>query len=122
MARDLLLGPALRAPRDDILEAADALGRSAPTWFGVNVWCGLDPDARRARELIGGQMEGLYKIPYDKFQHVAPAGDATAVAEWLGAFVDAGAEHITLIPVADTVDAGIDHAAKVRALLLDHVS
>ena len=108
--------------RSEILEAAAALGRPTPTWFGVNVWCGLDGDAGRARELIGSQMERLYKIPYDKFQNVAPAGDAHAVAEWLAPFVDAGAEHLTLIPVAENVQAGIDHVAKVRELLLDHTS
>ncbi|EWT07776.1 oxidoreductase [Intrasporangium chromatireducens Q5-1] len=103
--------------RGEILEATRALGRPEPTWFGVNVWCGLDSNGETARGLIGERMEALYKLPYEKFQHVAPAGTPEHVAEWLTAFVDGGAEHITLIPVAASVEAGLEHAAKVRELL-----
>jgi alkanesulfonate monooxygenase SsuD/methylene tetrahydromethanopterin reductase-like flavin-dependent oxidoreductase (luciferase family) len=103
--------------RGQILDATRDLGRPAPTWFGINIWCGLDADVSAARRMLGERMQELYKIPYDKFQHVAPAGDPAMVAEWLGAFIDAGADHITLVPVADSLDAGIDHVAAVRELL-----
>lgn len=102
--------------RSEILEMAHGLGR-APDWFGVNVWCGLDADADAARSLLGERMQALYKLPPEKFQHVAPAADPAFVAEWLSAFVDAGAEHVTLIPVASSVEAGVDHVAAVRELL-----
>lgn len=104
--------------RTQILEAAERLGRPTPTWFGVNVWCGLDADPDRARILIGERMQALYKLPYEKFQHVAPAGEPAQVAEWLADFVAGGAEHVTLIPVASSVEAGIEHASRVRELLL----
>lgn len=103
--------------RQEILAAADDLDRPAPTWFGVNVWCGLHADSARARDLISRRMEALYKIPYDRFQHVAPAGSPAAVAEWLSAFVDGGAEQLTLIPVAGSVEEGIEQVAEVRRLL-----
>jgi alkanesulfonate monooxygenase SsuD/methylene tetrahydromethanopterin reductase-like flavin-dependent oxidoreductase (luciferase family) len=35
--------------RHEIAEAAKARGRDVPRWYGVNVWCGLDPDEGRAR-------------------------------------------------------------------------
>lgn len=100
-----------------ILEAAADLDREPPSWFGVNVWCGLDDDPNRAREMLGSKMERLYRLPYEKFQHIAPAGTPQQVAEWLAAFVDAGAEHLTLVPVAASVEAEIDAAAEVRERL-----
>jgi alkanesulfonate monooxygenase SsuD/methylene tetrahydromethanopterin reductase-like flavin-dependent oxidoreductase (luciferase family) len=102
--------------RQQTLELADSLGRR-PDWFGVNVWCGLDSDPATARGLLGRRMEALYKLPPEKFQHVAPAGDPAEVAAWLAPFVGGGAEHITLIPVASSIEAGIDHAARVKELL-----
>lgn len=104
--------------REEILDATAARGRPEPSWFGVNVWCGLDTDASTARSLIGARMEALYKIPYDRFQNVAPAGDAAQIAQWLADFVRCGAEHITLIPVATSLEAGIDQSAEVRERLL----
>lgn len=102
--------------RQEILEMAAGLGRT-PDWFGVNVWCGLDADPKTARSLLGERMHDLYKLPPEKFQNVAPAGAPAQVAEWLSHFVAAGAEHVTLIPVASSVEQGIEHAAVVRQLL-----
>lgn len=104
--------------RDEIMERTRSLGRPDPTWFGVNVWCGLDDDTVTARALIGERMQALYKLPYDSFQHLAPAGPPEQVADWLRSFVSGGAEHITLIPVAAALEAGIEHAARVRELLV----
>ncbi|AJE87274.1 oxidoreductase [Streptomyces albus] len=101
-----------------IAEAAEERGRAVPGWYGLNVWCGLDRAERRARELLAHRMESLYRVPYEKFQHVAPAGTPSQVAAWLAEFVGSGAEHVTLIPAASSPEAGIEYAAEVRALLL----
>jgi alkanesulfonate monooxygenase SsuD/methylene tetrahydromethanopterin reductase-like flavin-dependent oxidoreductase (luciferase family) len=93
------------------------LGRPAPTWFGVNVWCGLGIDSAVARNLLAERMQSLYRLPREKFQHVAPAGTPAEVADWLGAFVDAGATHVTVVPVAESVEAGIDAVAEVGSRL-----
>jgi alkanesulfonate monooxygenase SsuD/methylene tetrahydromethanopterin reductase-like flavin-dependent oxidoreductase (luciferase family) len=103
--------------RQRILDAAAALGRPAPTWFGVNVWCGLGIDSAVARNLLAERMQSLYRLPREKFQHVAPAGTPAEVADWLGAFVDAGATHVTVVPVAESVEAGIDAVAEVGSRL-----
>jgi alkanesulfonate monooxygenase SsuD/methylene tetrahydromethanopterin reductase-like flavin-dependent oxidoreductase (luciferase family) len=100
--------------RSQILAAAADLGRAAPPWFGVNVWCGLDPDLERARELLAAKMERLYRLPYEKFRHLAPAGTPKQVAEFLRPFTEAGAEHVTLVPAGASVQAGIDAVAEVR--------
>jgi alkanesulfonate monooxygenase SsuD/methylene tetrahydromethanopterin reductase-like flavin-dependent oxidoreductase (luciferase family) len=45
---------------EDRREAAAAdLGRESPSWFGVNVWCGLDADPGRGREMLAAKMERL---------------------------------------------------------------
>ncbi len=58
--------------REQIAEAAAALGRPAPPWFGINVWCGLDADAAQARRLLASQLEGLYHLPFGKFERLTP--------------------------------------------------
>jgi alkanesulfonate monooxygenase SsuD/methylene tetrahydromethanopterin reductase-like flavin-dependent oxidoreductase (luciferase family) len=104
--------------RHEIAEAAKARGRDVPRWYVVNVWCGLDPDEGRARELLAHEMETLYQLPYQKFERVAPTGTPGQVAQWLAPFVEAGAEHITLVPAASSPEAGIDYVAEVRNQLL----
>lgn len=103
--------------RTKILAAAAELGR-APDAFGVNVWCGLDNDPDVAENLIAERMSAMYRLPREKFQHVAPAGTPKQVADWLSTFVDAGARNITIIPVGCDGDAEIDHAAAVREILI----
>ena len=109
--------------RTRILEAAVGFDRTAvPSWFGVNVWCGLDSDPGRARELLAARMEGLYRLPFERFQHVAPAGTPEQVADFLQPFVESGAGHLTLIPVASSGEAGIDAVAQVGELLRQRVA
>ncbi|MDH6284706.1 LLM class flavin-dependent oxidoreductase [Prescottella agglutinans] len=103
--------------RTAILDAAAQKDRTVNS-FGVNVWCGLDTDSSVADRLVGEQMGALYQLPRDKFRHLAPAGTPEQVAEWLSSFVEAGADNITLVPVAASMESAIEHAASVRALLL----
>jgi alkanesulfonate monooxygenase SsuD/methylene tetrahydromethanopterin reductase-like flavin-dependent oxidoreductase (luciferase family) len=102
------------ATRSRILEAAADLGREAPPWFGVNVWCGLDADPGRGREMLAEKMERLYRLPQEKFRYLAPAGTPKQVAEFLRPFAEAGAGHITLVPAGESVEAEIDAVAEVR--------
>lgn len=81
------------------------------------MWCGLGSDGDRARELLGRRMQALYNQPPDRFQHVTAAGTPEQVAEKFVPFVEAGAEHLTIVTVADSVHDGIDLAAEVRRLL-----
>jgi len=100
-----------------IRDATAESGRPAPWWFGLSMWCGLGSDGDRARELLGRRMQALYNQPPERFQHVTAAGTPEQVAEKLAPFVQAGAEHLTIITVADSVHDGIDLAAEVRRLL-----
>lgn len=106
--------------RSAILDAAAKENRE-PNSFGVNVWCGLDDNAEVADRLVGEKMQDLYQLPREKFRHLAPAGTPEQVAEWLTAFVDAGADNITLVPAAASMDAALEHVAAVRTLLVEHL-
>jgi alkanesulfonate monooxygenase SsuD/methylene tetrahydromethanopterin reductase-like flavin-dependent oxidoreductase (luciferase family) len=108
--------------RQEIAAAAAGLGREPPAWYGLNVWCGLDADQARARRLLAREMEALYRLPFERFERLAPAGTPAQVADWLAPFVAAGAEHVTVIPAASSPEAGIEHAAAVRAELTGAVS
>ena len=100
--------------RSQILAAAADLGREAPPWFGVNLWCGLDPDPEHARDLLAAKMERLYRLPYEKFRYLAPAGTSKQVADFIRPFTEAGATHVTLVPAGASIEAEIDAAAEVR--------
>jgi alkanesulfonate monooxygenase SsuD/methylene tetrahydromethanopterin reductase-like flavin-dependent oxidoreductase (luciferase family) len=102
-----------------IREAAAGAGR-APDWFGVTVWCGFDADPRVARDRLGATMQELYRLPPDRFAHLAPAGTPAQVAEFLAAYVSGGARHVTVVPVAASATAEVEAVAEVRRLLLTH--
>lgn len=102
--------------REDIVDAAESFGRK-PAWFGLNVWCGLDANPRRAEDVLDRKMTALYRLPRERFRNVAPAGSPEQVANWLRPFVAAGAEAITINAAAESVEASIDLAAEVRNLL-----
>jgi alkanesulfonate monooxygenase SsuD/methylene tetrahydromethanopterin reductase-like flavin-dependent oxidoreductase (luciferase family) len=99
--------------RQRIIQAASDRGRQAPTWFGVTVWCGLDTDAGRASEMAAAKMERLYRLPYERFQHLAPAGTPKQVTEFLLPYVESGARHVTLVPAGQSIEAEIDAVAEV---------
>lgn len=103
--------------REQVLVAAQELGREPPAWFGLSVWCGLAPDEDTARELLGHKMHALYRLPAEKFRHVTAAGTPSQVAEQLAAFVAAGARNLTIVPAAASTEAAIDAVAEVRELL-----
>ena len=119
----VLVGVYLLALRHPMLTARQlaSISRPAPPWYGINVWCGLDADAAQARRLLASQLEGLYHLPFGKFERLTPAGHPAQVAEALAPYRAAGAAYITLVPAAASPEAGVEHAAAVRAML-DQVS
>ena len=102
---------------EQIREATAAQDRPDPSWFGLNMWVGLGADGDRARAMLGERMTALYNLPPEKFQNVTAAGTPEEVAEKLAPFVAGGAEHLTVITVAESVHEGIDLAGEARRLL-----
>jgi hypothetical protein len=81
------------------------------------MWVGLGTDADRARQRLGERMSALYHLPPEKFQHITAAGRPEDVAEFLTAYVEAGARTITLVPVADDIHTAVELSGEVRRLL-----
>lgn len=103
-----------------LAERAEAHGRSVD-WLGMQLWCGLDDDPARAREIVAETMTGLYGIPFEKFERVVPYGTPAQVAEAAAAYVEAGARRFTIVGAASSPEARVDHAAAVRAHLVASV-
>ena len=100
-------------------ETAATHGRS-PRWqHGLVVWCGVAGTAPAARALLGPRMEALYHMPFEPFERYSPTGPPEQVADFLRPYLEAGATQLDLIPVGESIEATIDHAAAVRELLLD---
>ncbi len=108
------------ATREQIAEVAQQEGRPLPSWYGLNLWCGIDAQASRARQLVAERMERLYHLPYEKFERLAPAGTPQQVGEWLLPYLEAGCEHLTLVATSTSWEAGVEHTAEVKRYLLEH--
>ena len=78
-------------------------------------------DARVVRRAVArparAAMESLYQLPFERFERYAPSGTADDIAAFVRPYVDAGARHVNLAPVAATPEAVIDTAAEVAERL-----
>ncbi|MEQ9642293.1 MAG: LLM class flavin-dependent oxidoreductase [Alphaproteobacteria bacterium] len=101
---------------DQIGEAAAAADRDVDWRHGMQVWCAVDDDVAAARARLSQTMSSFYQVPWEKFERYAPAGTAEQVAEYLAAYVRAGARLINLAPVGDD-QACVDGVAKVKEYL-----
>jgi alkanesulfonate monooxygenase SsuD/methylene tetrahydromethanopterin reductase-like flavin-dependent oxidoreductase (luciferase family) len=102
---------------DVIAAKADESGRPVPDRHGFEVWCGLADDAATARDCVAEKMQALYKLPFDKFERLCPAGTPKQVADFLRPYVESGARSLTLVPCSPSWEAGVDAVAEVRSLL-----
>ena len=62
-------------------------------------------------------MESLYQTPFERFERYAPYGTSEAIADFVRPYIDGGARHVNLAPVAATPEEAIDTAAEVAELL-----
>ena len=85
-----------------VREEAERIGRdlSGFGWYAY-VFVSIDDDAARARADASAFLGGTYRSDFDPLlDRVACAGTPAQVTDRLGAFVDAGAEHLVLVPCA----------------------
>jgi alkanesulfonate monooxygenase SsuD/methylene tetrahydromethanopterin reductase-like flavin-dependent oxidoreductase (luciferase family) len=98
----------------EVQQLAATNGRADVEWnHGMHFWCGVGPSPDR----LATAMESLYQIPFARFERYAPYGTPEAIADYVGPYLDAGAKHVNLAPVAATPEAAIDTAAAVADLL-----
>jgi len=97
---------------------AEEAGRPVPDQHGFQVWCGLADDPATARDCVAERMQALYKLPFDRFERLCPAGTPAQVAEFLRPYVEAGAQSLTLVPCSPSWQVAADAVAEVRELLV----
>jgi alkanesulfonate monooxygenase SsuD/methylene tetrahydromethanopterin reductase-like flavin-dependent oxidoreductase (luciferase family) len=100
-----------------IADAAAERGRPVPDRHGFEVWVGLADDAATARECVAAKMQQLYKLPFEKFERLCPAGTPEQAADFLRPYAEGGARSLTLVPCSPSWEAGVDAVAEVNALL-----
>ena len=106
-----------------VVEEIDAMAadRSVPRparWdHGLQVWVGLDADRDRARGFVAKRMEAMYRIPFERFEKYSPYGPPERIAEFLAPYLEAGCRHLNVMPVAESVEAGVEGVAEVKRLL-----
>jgi alkanesulfonate monooxygenase SsuD/methylene tetrahydromethanopterin reductase-like flavin-dependent oxidoreductase (luciferase family) len=105
------------ATHQQIVEACGERNRAEPTFAGLSIWVGLGANGDDARAHLGRQMSELYNLPPEKFEHISAAGTPDDVAEFIARYIEAGARNITMIPVAASVDEGIELCGEVRRRL-----
>jgi alkanesulfonate monooxygenase SsuD/methylene tetrahydromethanopterin reductase-like flavin-dependent oxidoreductase (luciferase family) len=102
-----------RASVREVEKLAAAEGRTDVDWFhGMHFWCGVG-----SAELLAATMEGLYRLPFERSERYAPSGTAHEIADYVRPYVDGGARHVNLAPVAATAEDAIDAAAEIARLL-----
>jgi alkanesulfonate monooxygenase SsuD/methylene tetrahydromethanopterin reductase-like flavin-dependent oxidoreductase (luciferase family) len=89
-------------------------GREVEWRHGLQVWVGLDRDRDAARERLSRAMEGVYRIPFERFEKYCPYGPPDAVAELLAGYVAAGARDFNVMAVAASPEQAIDGVAEIR--------
>ena len=102
---------------DEVAAHARRLGRPVPRAHGMQIWCGFDDHAEKARERLGKRMEAFYQVPFERFERYAPWGTPEAVAESLVPYLEAGCRRFNLMPVAAGEEAGIEAVAEVARRL-----
>jgi alkanesulfonate monooxygenase SsuD/methylene tetrahydromethanopterin reductase-like flavin-dependent oxidoreductase (luciferase family) len=104
---------------DQINEVAASAGRHLSISPTLSVWCGLDRESERARELLAAALERLYSRPYEDFRNLTYAGTPAVVAEALLPYVEAGCRDFSLVAVAESWESAVEHAAAVRHRLIE---
>lgn len=103
---------------EQVGEAAAKAGRDpAEIEPGMQFWTSIEDDRDAAKALVSTGMEGMYRLPFERFERYTPFGPAKEVAEYLAPFVEAGAQHINLVPVQETPEEVMERAAEVREAL-----
>ncbi len=107
-----------RSAVEEIAAEAERSGRANVDWqHGLQVWVGADSDRDRARERLAKEMQGMYRIPFERFERYSPYGSPQEIAEALAPYCEAGCRLFNVMPVAESTEAGIDAVCEVKRLL-----
>lgn len=100
---------------EQIAEAATQAGRDpADIELGMQFWTSVAGSRDEARAHVGASMEGMYRVPFERFEKYTPFGTAKEVAEFVAGFVEDGARHVNFIASQGSPQANIERVAEVR--------
>jgi alkanesulfonate monooxygenase SsuD/methylene tetrahydromethanopterin reductase-like flavin-dependent oxidoreductase (luciferase family) len=102
---------------DDV--AAGAGRRNVEWQHAMQVWCGLGSDPATGRAALAPTMEGMYNIPYERFERYSPCGTPDTIAEFLAPYVTAGCRTFNLLACAADLDTAVAGVGEIRRLLND---
>jgi alkanesulfonate monooxygenase SsuD/methylene tetrahydromethanopterin reductase-like flavin-dependent oxidoreductase (luciferase family) len=98
--------------------AAAAAGRRNVEWqHAMQVWCGIGDDPAAGREALAPTMEGLYQVPFERFERYSPCGPPDTIAEFLAPYVSAGCRTFNLLTCAEHLDTAVAGVSEIRRLL-----
>jgi hypothetical protein len=66
-------------------------------------------------------MQDAYSLPFERFERYVPCGPPEAVAEALTTYLEVGCRRFNLVAEAESLEAAIEAAVEVKALLTDHL-
>jgi alkanesulfonate monooxygenase SsuD/methylene tetrahydromethanopterin reductase-like flavin-dependent oxidoreductase (luciferase family) len=99
-------------------DAAHEAGRAEVEWrHGMLIWCGFGRDRDSARQMVAPAVEGLYQMPFERFERYVPYGRPADVAEAVQSYISAGASYVLLSPFASNPDEVMDAALALKASL-----
>lgn len=99
-------------------DAARAAGRRNVEWqHAMQVWCGIGNNPAEGRASLAPAMEGMYNIPFERFERYSPCGTPETIAEFLAPYVTAGCRTFNLLACAPRLDTAVAGVAEVRRLL-----
>ena len=95
--------------------AADA--ERTCTQHGLQPWVGIADNKVDARAAVAPVVEGMYRIPFEKFERFTPHGTPAEVAEALRPYAHLGATTFNISAQAPTPEMAIEGMAEIRRLL-----
>jgi alkanesulfonate monooxygenase SsuD/methylene tetrahydromethanopterin reductase-like flavin-dependent oxidoreductase (luciferase family) len=101
-----------------IAAAAAEAGRSGVAWqHQMFVWCGVGDDRDAARAAVARAMEGIYQLPFERFERYVPYGSPEEIADFLAPYAQAGSRrfHLSLVAAGDVDRAAV--AGRIRQRL-----
>ena len=105
----------MKEAREKIDELAAKEGRDpAKIGMGIQLWHAVDDDREQAKARLARRMEGVYKIPFERFERYSPYGRAEDIAEFLGPYIEAGCTHLNLLSVQSSPDETLEAGLAVK--------
>ena len=79
--------------------AAEAHRAPDDVHVGMQVWACVADSKDAARDVIARDMSQFYGIPFERFERYAAYGTPDDVAQFLAPYIEAGIDHLNLVPI-----------------------